>query len=82
MAPELKRLDTTPKKNLQEIHTRHSLPNQLDYALHQHLHVGFLLRNHLQRGRFVGSVHGKLRESTRLPRVGQSLAVDLVLLPE
>ena len=41
VAPELKGLDTTPKENLQEIHARHSLPNQLYYTLHQHLHVAF-----------------------------------------
>ena len=60
VAPELKRLDSAPKENFQEIHARHSLPNQLYYALHQHLHVSFLLRNQLQRGGLVHSVHGKL----------------------
>ena len=81
MAPELKRLDTMPKKNLQEIHTRHSLPNQLNYTLHQHLHVSFLLRNHLQRGGLVHSAHGELRESTRLPRCRLILAVERGRLP-
>ena len=47
VAPELKGLDATPKEDLQEIHARHSLPNQLHHALHQHLHVSFLLRNQL-----------------------------------
>ena len=48
MAPELKRLDTPPKENFQEIHASYSISNQLNYTLHQHLHVSFLLRNHLQ----------------------------------
>ena len=47
VAPELERLDATPEENLQEVHARHSLPNQLHHALHQHLHVSFLLQNQL-----------------------------------
>ena len=81
MAPRLKRLDSAPKENFQEIHACHSLPNQLNYALHQHLHVSFLLRNQLQRGGLVHSVHGKWRESTRLPRCRLILAVEPGRLP-
>ena len=47
VAPELKGLDTMPKENLQEIHTCHSFRNQPDHALHQHLHISFLLQEHL-----------------------------------
>ena len=81
VAPELKGLDATPEEDLQEVHARHSLPNQLYYVLHQHLHVSFLLRNQLQRGGLVHSVHGKLRESTRLPRRRLILAVEPGRLP-
>ena len=81
VAPELKGLDATPEEDLQEVHARHSLPNQLNYMLHQHLHVGFLLRNQLQRGGLAHSAHGERRESTRLPWRRLDLAVEPSRLP-
>ena len=81
VAPELERLDATLEENLQEVHACHTVPNQLHHALHQHLHVGFLLRNQLQRGRLAHSVHGERRESTRLPWRRLDLAVEPSRLP-
>ena len=49
VAPELEGLDATPEEDLQKIHTRHSVSNELDYALHQHFYLNFLLRKHFQR---------------------------------
>ena len=49
MASVLKWLDAPPKEDLQKVHAHHSLPNQLDYMLHQHFYLGFLLREHFQR---------------------------------
>ena len=47
VAPELERLDAALEENLQEVHACHSVPNELDHALHQHFYLGFLLRKHL-----------------------------------
>ena len=76
-----KRLDAPSKEDLQKIHTRHSVPNELDYALHQHFYLSFLLREHLQRRGFVHSVHGERRETSRLPRRRLVLAVEPSRLP-
>ena len=81
VASVLKRLDAPPKEDFQKIHARHSVPNELDHALHQHFYLGFLLRKHLQRRGFVHSVHGERRETSRLPRRRLVLAVEPSRLP-
>ena len=81
VASVLKWLDAPSKEDLQKIHTRHSVPNKLDYALHQHFHLSFLLKKHLQRRGFVHSVHGERRETSRLPRRRLVLAVEPSRLP-
>ena len=67
MVSSLKRLDAPLKEDLQEIHTSDPVTNKLDHSIDQHLHVRLLLREHLQRGGFFHSVHGKGREAGRLP---------------
>ena len=67
MVSSLKRLDAPLKEDLQEIHTSDPVTNKLDHSIDQHLHVRLLLREHLQRGGFLHSVHGKGREASRLP---------------
>ena len=81
VASVLKRLGAPSKEDLQKIHTRHSVPNKLDYALHQHFHLSFLLRKYLQRRGFVHSVHGEWRETSRLPRRRLVLVVEPSRLP-
>ena len=63
----MERLDAPLKEDLQEIHTSDPVTNELDHSVDQHLHVRLLLREHLQRGGFFHSVHGKGREASRLP---------------
>ena len=81
VASVLERLDAPPKEDFQKIHARHSVPNELDHALHQHFYLGFLLRKHLQRRWFVHSVHGEWKETGRLPRRRLVLAVEPSRLP-
>ena len=81
VASVLERLDAPPKEDFQKIHARHSVPNKLDHALHQHFYLGFLLKKHLQRRRFVHSDHGERRETSRLPRRRLVLAVKPSRLP-
>ena len=84
VASVLERLDAPPKEDFQKIHARHSVPNELDHALHQHFYLGFLLRKHLQRRRFVHSVHGERRQTKSEPsglRKKKYLSNSLPLCP-
>ena len=69
------------RKNLQEIHTSDPVTDKLDHSFDQHPNLCLLLREHLQRGGFPHSVHGKRREASRLPWRRLVFAVKLGRLP-
>ena len=81
MVTGLERLDASTEKDLQQVHTSHSVADKLDDPLDQHLHLRLLFRVHSQGGGLLHSSQGKGGKSSRLARSWLVLTVKPGRLP-
>ena len=75
MVTSLEWLDASTEKDLQQVHTSHSVADKLDDPLDQHLHLCLLFWDRPQGGGLLHSIQRKGGKSSRLTRGRLVLAV-------